>query len=129
MIVLKKKSPEVEAMRRTRSSQDTITLNRQELYFSKSFAVGNRIKAGQFISFLNDGDDWRFYVSDDKDGFLLKAVNRGRQGIYIQDGAIVALIRRTISMPLGKLKFPIQKTMTKQDNNIVYWILIKKRIL
>jgi len=129
MIILKKKSPEVEAMRRTKANQDSVTLSRQELYFSKSFTVANRIKEGQYVSFLNDGDDWRFYVSNDKDGFLLKPLNRGRQGLYIQDGAIVNLIRRTILMPAGKLKFPIQKTMTKQENNIVYWILTKKRIL
>lgn len=129
MTILKKKSPEVEAMRRTRLSADSITLNRQELYFSKSFIVSNLIKEGQYVNFLNDGDDWRFYVSNDKDGFLLKPVSRGRKGLYIQDGGLVNLIRKSISMSTEKLKFPIQKTFTKQENNIVYWILTKKRIV
>ena len=129
MTIIKKKSPEVDAMRRVRSRQDSVTINRQQLYFSKSFIVGNKFKAGQYVSFINDGDDWRFFVSDDADGFVLKPESRGRKGVYIQDGGLVGLIRKSTGVPAGKLTFPIEKTFTTQNGNTVYWVMTKKRIV
>lgn len=131
MKIIKKKSPEVEALRGSITLPhkiEAITINRQEVYFSKAFVVLQDVKAGQFINFMNDEKDWRFYISDDKDGFLLKPLNRSRRGLFIQDGALVQLLRRSLELPTGKFKYAIQKTLTKVDGHPVYWILTKNKI-
>lgn len=131
MKLIKKKSPEVEALRGHVIAQhkiEAITITRQEVYFSKAFAVLNNVKPGQYVCFMNDETDWRFYISDDKDGFLLKPLNRNQRGLLIQDGALVQLLRRTLKLSTGKFKFEIQKTLTVQSGHPVFWILTKKQL-
>lgn len=131
MKIINKKSPEVEALRsRGKSSNKlaTVTLSRREVYFSKYFVVTHKLKAGQFVNFLNEGDDWRFYISSDKDGFELQTMNRSRQGLVIGDAALLQLMLKTMGLALGKYRFEVVKTKTTQEGYPVYWILNKKQL-
>lgn len=131
MKILKKNSPEVEAMRsRQKKVLETITIyDNRRIFFSKAFVLNNGIKAGQYVHFINDKDDWRFYICDEKDGWLLVKQKRDKWNVQIQDSGIVRLMQKSLELVNSKFTFPVVKTFTTQNEHPVFWVQTKKRII
>lgn len=45
----------------------------EKIFFTKAIVLLCGLKAGEFVHFLNEGNDWMFYSNDNRDGFKITA--------------------------------------------------------
>lgn len=71
MELINAKSDIVNGFKRNKRGVDNINITKYGAYISKNFCRANRLKHNKFAHFINDGPDWKFFVNDDADGFML----------------------------------------------------------
>lgn len=127
MRLINARSVEVMALIHGKRKQDTVSVAKSYLYFSKSFALTYGMKAGQHLHFINDGPGWKFFFNSDPDGFLLVKDKRGSGALRVFHTGIIHLINRTTGH-LGSCIYPIEATVLEQKGCKVFMILTNKPI-
>lgn len=106
----------------------------KEIFFTGMAAKKYGLKSGLYVHFVNDDDQWLFYVDDNPDGFELspKAVGNRYEKSRIKTMAIYnqALIRLFLKRTRCSLpcKFPLKVTESRYNGKQLLKIEINKPI-
>lgn len=122
------KSEAIIALTGSGRKVEMLSVKRGTVYFSRSFCVANKIKAGQFMHFINDDSDWKFFVNNDKDGFPLINDTKKNGALVIFNSALTHLIRRS-TKKIGAVSFPIEGTVLEQGGKKIFMIMTHKPIM
>ena len=88
----------------------------KNIYFTKSIVLMCGLKPGEYVHFLNDYTDWKFYSNDNPDGFKL---NANKVCLRITNIALARLILKTTGFNMKK-NFYVKKTNIVIDNCPVF---------
>lgn len=126
MIEINSHSEEVkEHSRYGRLSNSLVRVRDESFMFSSSAEKMCELKVSEYMHFLNEGSEWFFYTSDNKDGFLISVRGKGRNGKYVGisvcSHALVRLFRKSTGFSHAT-SFRIEKTNIIHDKCIVFKI-------
>lgn len=88
------------------------------MYLPKAVVLFCDIMEGDNMFFLNEGADWRFYFSDDKDGFPLRKGN-SKGGLFLCSLPLARMILKSKGYDTSKT-FRINKTKALYDRCPVF---------
>lgn len=88
----------------------------RNIYFTKPIVLLCGLKAGEYVHFLNDYTDWKFYSNDNTDGFRL---SHNKQCLRITNIALSRLILKTTGFNKKK-HFYVKKTNMEVDKCPVF---------
>ena len=125
MQVVNKNTPAIQAFSGGGIKTQQVRVTEKVLHFSRALCVTNRIHAGQFMHFINDGPDWKFYVNNDKDGFAL-INDRWKKGALLLCSAALAHMIRKSTGKLGPVSFPVEPTRLYNEGKKVFMIMTHK---
>lgn len=80
---------------------------------------------GKFIQFINDGNEWSFYVNEDTDGFEAKRADKRGNSRRIHNSGLVVMILKSFGFKNSKI-FYIEKTAMTKDNCPIFKMIINK---
>lgn len=127
MTIVNTKTGEIQGLRFSRSKIDLFHVNKNYVYLSTSFCIANKLKAGDRIQFINEGSDWRFFVSPDVDGFPLAKSKSLHSALCIFNAGLVKMINRSTGNFSGTM-YAIQKTIQEMKGSPIFMILTNKPI-
>lgn len=128
MIVVNKKSEELKEFSSYIAEKVFVRIEDTRFAFSIGAQGVCNLKEGEYVHFLNDGSEWRFYTNDDADGFkLLREGKFSKKGAIISDIALVRMFRKSTGFS-HSANFEIKKTNIIYDRCDVWEINTKKPI-
>lgn len=114
-----------EQSRYGRLSDAFVRVREEGFMFSTAAEKICEIKENEYMHFLNDGSEWHFYTSDNKDGFLISVRSKGKGGSYVGRSvcshALVRLFRKSTGFTHAA-SFKIEKTNIIHDKCNVFKI-------
>ena len=119
MNVINRKSKEVIESTAFKLKHIYVTMEEYRLYFTGGAVCFCELKAGEYVHFLNDGVEWRFYCNDDPDGFQLTPI-RSKPGLHLTSAGLINMIRKSTGFKTGRKSFIIEKTGAMHDRCEVF---------
>lgn len=127
MQIVNLNNPTIKAFSRGGKKVVQMRVSERQIAFTRPFCVSNKIVAGQYVHFINDGADWKFYINQDKDGFQLISDRHRRGGLILCNIALCHMLRKSTGM-LSPASFPIEPTKMHQNGKQVFMIMTHKPI-
>jgi len=100
--------------------------NENEIHFSSCAVRDLKIRIGSYVHFINEDDEWFFYINNDKDGFCVQDSNR-RNNVSIYNGSLIKLFMKRTGRT-WPVKYPLKETKMEQHESMVFKIEINKPI-
>lgn len=100
--------------------------NDNEIHFSSKAVRDLKLQIGSYVHFINQDDEWFFYVNYDQDGFCIQDSNR-RNNVSIFNGSLIKLFMKRTGREVP-IKYPITETKMEQNGSTVYKIEIYKPV-
>lgn len=88
------------------------------MYLPKAVVLFCDIVEGDYMHFLNDGKEWRFYFNDNEDGFPLRKGN-SKGGLFLCSVPLARMILKSMGYTKSKT-FRISKTGAWHDRCPVF---------
>jgi len=103
-----------------------IVMHEDYFMFTAASVAEFGLVKGKFIQFINDGRNWSFYQSDDKDGFPLNRGGGKSKGLRITCSPLVKLFMKTTGYKEHPHSFFLSATGQKQSGSNVIEISTAK---
>jgi hypothetical protein len=126
MEIINKKHEDLRLSRRTESTPYINFNTAKQILFSVHAVRWLGLNEGLYVHFVNDGDDWYFYVNDDKDGFEVFS-REGKTNMFLYNAHLVSLFLKRTGWPL-RSKFLLEKTQARVKGSQLIKIHTQKRI-
>lgn len=111
-------SPEIEKYKLNNITYNYIKIKEGEkIYFTKAIVMLCGLKAGEYIHFLNEDNEWFFYSNDNQDGF--KIFNTASSMLQLNSFPLSRMILKSCGYHL-KHTFYIKKTGIVHDKCPVF---------
>lgn len=104
-------------------SRQYIIVEKYRIYFTAAATRVCRLKEGMFVQFLNEGDQWNFFINDDPEGFKLSPV-RAKKAFNINNTGLSAMILKSMNFK-DKKRFSVERTEIIQDHCPVFKLSLK----
>ena len=119
MNVINRKTKEIRLQHGKFLNNQYLTIDAQhKIYITKGACTLCDLTINDYVHFLNEDDDWRFYVDDNADGFKPTPVAT-KGGVNINHKGLTRMILKSTGFPQGK-RFYVQKTNTLHDRCPVF---------
>lgn len=125
MTIINRKSPELASNRKLSKMPVHINVGGKAVYFTSMAANLTGLGEGKFIQFINDGNEWSFYVNEDTDGFEAKRADKRGNSRRIHNSGLVVMILKSFGFKNSKI-FYIEKTAMTKDNCPIFKMIINK---
>jgi hypothetical protein len=99
-----------------------MTIKDKKVYFTVAVARMCELNENLFVHFINDENDWRFFVNDDADGFKM-SFQKDRGGYFISNVGLVNMILSSYGFKNAK-RFSVEQTDLFQDKCPIYKITL-----
>lgn len=106
----------------------TVDEDAGQIFFNTPVVLFCEMKKDLSVFFMNDGDDWRFYLTDDPDAFKLVPYNRkgqNRKSLRICNKGLSRMILKSFGFHHSK-RFTVEKTPNFIDRNPVYKLSLER---
>lgn len=111
-------SPDIQNLQLNNTTYKYIKVRENErIYFPNAVVLMCGLKVGNYIHFLNEGNEWMFYSNDNKDGF--KIVITGDKLLQICSYPLSRMILKSCSYQF-KHTFYVRQTKIIHDNCPVF---------
>lgn len=97
---------------------------REGIYFSVAAVNVCKLKAGDYLIFMNEGKTWEFARTLDKEEFKLSA-NGGGKGLWIMSVGLSKMIAKSTGTEVEHQFYLLDSQRSIRDNNI-FTLLLKK---
>jgi len=122
MKVINRKTVEVVNNKSRALRKVYLSLSKNVVYFTSVASDLCGLSDNSYVNFINDGDEWRFFVNDDTDGFKACIVNKvGKRPCYrLHNSGLVNMILKSTGHLQKTKRFVIEKTGTFQDRSPIF---------
>lgn len=124
MEVINKRHSDIEFKKKLDNVPYINFYNENEIHFSARAVEKLKILIGTYAHFINDNENWFFYVNNDKDGFSIQASNR-RYATCICNGSLVRLFLKRTGREVP-VKYPLTITKMEHETNPIFKIELNK---
>lgn len=127
MKIINRFSTEVLVKKSRNQQRHFVTVGNRVVYFTVMTALFCGIKEGSFIQFMNEGNDWQFYVNDDTDGFVpirVDSVKNEKHSYRICNDGLVNMILSSTGFKKKK-RFSVKKTELFQDRSPIFQLSLE----
>lgn len=97
-------------------------LKEDRIYFNLAAVKAFNLEAGKYLHFINDDNQWHFYMDEDQDGFNLVNVDKNHPGLAIGSRPLVRLICKTMGIEKGA-HIDLRKTEIQAEGK--FWIKLE----
>jgi hypothetical protein len=119
MKTINRKSIEIVNGHKRAQQRLFVTVSDCSVFFSAAIVRMCGIQKDQYVHFMNDGNQWDFYVNDDPDGFKFTFKRGHREELKITNTALCKMILKSFGHAAGK-RFGVHNTNRFLDNNPVF---------
>lgn len=119
MNIINRKSKEIVIERRIAYKPMHINVGRRACMFTSLACDICGVKEGKFVQFINEGNEWSFFVNNDEDGFKPLLVQKKGNAHRINSSGLCVMILKSYGFKNSK-KFAIEKTTAVKDGSPIY---------